>query len=80
MVSIINSLISALGSALQALLNLLPDSPFQFVYSIDNQYLNMINYFLPIKEFVACLEAYASAVLVYYVIRVPLRWAKAAGE
>lgn len=80
MINILNGIISAIGDALQAILLLLPDSPFMYVYNLDVKWLNVINYFLPIKEFVGCLEAYATAVLIYYVIRVPLRWAKAAGE
>ena len=80
MISILNKLIEALGAALQAILLLLPDSPFSYVYNLDAQWLNVINYFLPVKEFVGFLETYVISVLLYYVIRIPLRWAKAAGE
>lgn len=80
MISVINSIISAVGAALQAILLMLPDSPFTYIYNLDVQWLNIINYFLPIKEFVGVLEAYATSVLLYYIIRIPLRWAKAAGE
>lgn len=79
-ITIINNLIGWLSVALQSILQLLPNSPFMYVYNLDAEWLNIINYFLPITEFVGCLEAYTVGVLTYYVIRVPLRWAKAAGE
>lgn len=80
MISVINDFIGWLGVALQAILQLLPNSPFMYVYNLDAEWLNVINYFLPIKEFVGCLEAYTVGVLAYYIIRVPARWAKLAGE
>ncbi len=80
MISILNKLISAVGKMLEAILILLPDSPFVYFYNLDVQWLNTINYFLPIKEFVGCLEVYTVSVLLYYIIRIPLRWGKAAGE
>ncbi|MCX8129394.1 MAG: hypothetical protein N3I35_04755 [Clostridia bacterium] len=80
MIGIINGIISALGKVLQTILLLLPDSPFIFVGNLDQQWLKYINYFLPVQEFVVVLEAYVIAVGIYYAIRIPLRWAKAAGE
>jgi hypothetical protein len=80
MIEVINSLISALGNAITAILLLLPESPFTYVYNLDAGWLNTINYFLPIKEFVGILEAYTISVALYYAIRIPLRWAKVAGE
>lgn len=80
MITVINNVIAWVSDALKAIILLLPDSPFIFVYNLDAEWLNIINYFLPVKEIVGCLEAYVVAVLTYYVIRVPLRWAKAAGE
>lgn len=77
---VINSVIKWVADAINSILNLLPNSPFSYVYGLDTQWLNVINYFLPVKEFVGVLETYVVAVLLYYVIRVPARWAKLAGE
>ncbi len=80
MIDVVNNIISAVGDALSEVLLLLPNSPFEYVYNLDAEWLNIINYFLPVKEFIGILEAYVVAVLLYYVIRVPLRWMKAAGD
>lgn len=80
MIKIINALIAKLGSGLQALLLLLPQSPFDFTYNIDNSFIKMVNYVLPFSQAVAHLSAYISAVIIYYGLRIVLRWIKAAGD
>ena len=63
------------------LLNLLPASPFQFIKELSNgviaEWLPYINWFIPVQSFVAILEAWASAIMLYYVYQIGLRWAKA---
>lgn len=80
MVQIANGLIAALGGSLQAILLLLPQSPFNFTNAIDNKFLKFINYILPINQAVAHLSAYLVAVAIYYSIRIVLRWAKIAAN
>lgn len=62
-------------------LSLLPDSPFQFLTSMSNspvaQWLGVLNWFIPISTFVAILSTWCTSILVYYVIQIGLRWAKA---
>jgi len=65
----------------EAFLNLLPDSPFHFIRNMGNgvigEWLSYINWFVPIQSFVAIVEAWASAIMIYYVYQIGLRWAKA---
>jgi len=65
----------------EAALSLLPNSPFLFLQEMSNspvvQWLAWLNWFIPINTFVAILEAWCSAILVYYVIQIMMRWAKA---
>jgi hypothetical protein len=80
MVTIINALISKVGSALQWVILLLPQSPFNFTYNIDNKFIKQINYILPFSQAVAHLETVITAVVIYYGLRVILKWVKAAGN
>lgn len=62
-------------------LSLLPSSPFAFLADLSNsaiyQWLGILNWFVPIAIFVAILESWCTAILIYYVIQIALRWAKA---
>lgn len=80
MIEIINAIIEKLGVVLQAVLSLLPSSPFNFVANIDNQWLKAINWLFPVSEAIAHLELYVLAVISYYAIRIVLRWIKAVGS
>lgn len=77
----INAIIRGLGKCLSFVLALLPDSPFQKFFDnyLDtvNGYLGFINYFCPISEACAILEAVCIAVAVYYLYQIVLRWVKA---
>ena len=50
---------------------LLPTSPFQtFIKYFSNfKYLPYINYFLPVDMFVAVLESYLTAVVLWYIVQ-----------
>lgn len=77
MIGILNAIISGLGTVLTGLFSLLPPSPFQFTYSLNNTWLGYINYFLPFSSAIAHLSLYLVAVGVYYGFRAVLRWIKA---
>lgn len=79
-VGIINAIIEKFGEALQALISILPASPFNYTYTMDNKFIKIINYILPFSQAVAHLTAYLSAVVVYYGLRIVLKWIKAAGN
>lgn len=78
MIDIINYVISSIGSLITVFLNMLPNSPFQYIETIDISWIKWINYILPISQCVAVLENYLIAVTTYYIIRVVLRWIKVA--
>lgn len=80
LIQFVNKMISLIGSAVTAVLSLLPSSPFTFVQSIDSEWLNAINWIFPVGTIVSHLEAFCLAVVVYYGLRVLLRWVKAAGN
>ena len=65
----------------ESALSILPDSPFIFLRDMSNspvaQWLGQLNWFIPINTFVAILQLWCTAILVYYVIQIALRWAKA---
>jgi len=62
-------------------LNLLPTSPFDFLKDLSNspvhEWLRYLNWFIPINTFVAIMETWCAAILIYYVIQIALRWANA---
>ena len=72
--------IDALVVVLNAACSLFPPSPFQAFLGGGSAFadlLSQINFFLPIYEFGAILEAWLVAVGVYYAISVVARWLKA---
>lgn len=73
----INSLISGLGSILEVVFFLLPDSPFQ---SIDfgplEPVLGYINYIIPISDILKITTTWLSAIGLYYLVQIALRWLK----
>lgn len=80
MISILNAIISGLGAALGALISILPTSPFNWTYNIENKFIQQMNYILPLSQAVAHLELYVTGVAIYYGIRIVLKWIKAAGN
>ncbi len=79
MVATINYIIELLGNALVILFKLLPDSPFTYIAEIDSTLLDAINWIFPVEMMISHLSLFVVAVAIYYVIRIPLRWIKAAG-
>ena len=77
--AIINKLIDFLKQLLGIVFAFLPDSPFQPYISqlAAVPFLGYINYFLPIAEMVAIGMAWLTAVGIYYVWQLALRWLKA---
>ena len=74
----INWLFEILAQVLTWVVNLLPDSPFRL---IDNSpiapYLPIINWFIPFDFVVTTLTLWLTAIAIYYVYSVILRWVKA---
>lgn len=66
------------SESLKTISNILPDSPFKM---LDNTpikpYLQYINWVIPIDFMINVLSLWLSAIAVYYVWSVLLRWLKA---
>jgi len=76
--SIFNWFSDKISYILQAILLLLPDSPF-VALSKDadiQQVLGWLNWFIPVSQMVAILEVWLVAVALFYVYQMILRFAK----
>ncbi len=75
-----DALSDALVSFAVGVVELFPASPFVILDEMANsefyEWLQMMNWFIPVNSFVAILEAWLSCVAVYYVYQVILRWVK----
>lgn len=76
LVWLINQLIKALGKIGETMVNMLPPSPFLIVERIEIPYLNYLNWILPFDEMVIVLMYWVSAIAIYYIVQVILRWVK----
>ena len=74
-------LTSNIYNVVEGILSILPDSPFAFIVDLGNtpvaQWLKWVNWFVPVYMFIPILEAWLSAIAIYYVYQLVLRWAKA---
>lgn len=76
-ISILNYIIAGLGTALQAVILLLPESPFGLITSNLPDIIFNVEWLFPVTEMLATLQAWVAAILVYYGYQVVLRWVKA---
>ena len=76
LVWLINQLIKALGKIGESMVNILPPSPFLIVERIEIPYLNYLNWIIPVDEMVVILMYWVSAIAIYYIVQVILRWVK----
>ncbi len=74
------ALTEALISFTVGVINLFPTSPFVILDALTSselyEWLQMVNWFIPINTFVGILETWLSCVAVYYVYQIVLRWVK----
>lgn len=76
-VKIINALFSVIGTIIQILLLVFPNSPFNINFPPEvSDIIGKANYFLPIGEMVAIAETWLVAIGIYYAYSVYARWAK----
>lgn len=75
-----DALSDALVSFAVGVVELFPTSPFVILDEMANsefyEWLQMVNWFIPVNTFVAILEAWLPCVAAYYVYQVVLRWVK----
>lgn len=60
------------------LINALPPSPIAWLQANSeiNKYMSYVNWFIPVYTFIGMMEVWLTAVVIYYVVQVILRWAK----
>lgn len=75
-IGLFNLLIKALGNVATFLINILPTSPFLVVESLEIPYLNNLNWILPVDLFLSILGYWVSAIAIYYLVQIVLRWVK----
>lgn len=80
MIGIIQFILDNISIIASALLLLLPNSPFLWIYDADRSFLGYMNYGFPISAVVSELLTYVCCVIVYYGIRVVLRWVKVSSD
>lgn len=78
-----DSISEALVALLVEVLEIFPESPFVFIDSIETSSLanfsvimSYINWFIPVGAFVKIFGVWLTAVGVYYIYQIVLRWAK----
>ena len=78
-ISIVNFIISAIGTLGSSILSLLPDSPFVSVkiQSISSKYLGHLAWIVPFETIITILGSSLVAVGTYYLYQIVLRWVKA---
>lgn len=62
------------------IINLFPTSPFVILDDLAQtefyEWIQMLNWFIPVNTFVSILESWLVGVAVYYVYQIALRWVK----
>lgn len=68
-----------IDTLLNAVYSVMPLSPFApFVHSLEQfPYLGMLNWFIPIRQFVVIGVAWCGAIFLWYFYGIILRWVKA---
>ena len=60
--------------------NILPESPFRGLIESDvlsgNRYTGILSLFIPFGMILAAFQAWLSAIVLWYVVKVILRWVK----
>lgn len=72
-----NAFIRLLAKVLDAIFILLPDSPFKDIDSSPiSDFLGYMNYLVPVTEIVAIMTLWCTAIALYYIVQIALRWIK----
>lgn len=79
LVKFVNLFIKIVGYLINVIFSLLPPSPFQQLinYPVVSEYMDRLNYILPISEALAVFQLWLAAITVYYLYVIVLRWIKA---
>lgn len=79
LVKFVNLLIKIIGYLINVVFSLLPSSPFRQLtnYPAVSEYMDRLNYILPIAEALAVFQLWLAAITAYYLYVIILRWIKA---
>jgi hypothetical protein len=78
MVTIVNGVIELIAKLGEAIIWLLPKSPFSAIQNLfDGEWLGYVNYYIPIAEMVNFASAWLLAIGLWYLYAIILRWVKA---
>lgn len=81
MLDFFNWILSSIGSALTSVL---PTSPFHDIIvnfsNVASEYLGWLNWFIPIKEFLAIGGIWLGCISAFYIYSVIMRWVKMIGD
>jgi len=73
----LDTLVQWVQEAMTYAISFLPDSPFTMVSnSPASTYMGYVNWFIPFSFMLTSLEAWLTAIAVYYCIMAILRWTK----
>jgi hypothetical protein len=75
--TMLQGVINAIGS-FGRFITVLPTSPFQNLESIigTNPAIDAVLWVVPVGQALSLLQVWCTAILIYYIAKVPLRWAK----
>lgn len=76
-------IVNTVTKLLQAVLSLLPKSPFtDFIasWSPGSQYIGWLNWFLPVGTLLTITGVWLAAVTAFYLISIVARWIKVIGD
>lgn len=77
-ITLINLIIAGIGGIGQAIIGVLPESPFQDItLDISATYLGYLNWLIPVGTLLGIFTTSLVAVGVYYIYQTILRWIKA---
>ena len=79
---IYNFIVNFVNKLFSALVLVLPTSPFQkFIKEIDDiPWLGVVNYFIPIGTMLSIFLAWLTAMGLFYLYSILMRWIKIVGE
>lgn len=77
LITLINLLLKGLAGVAKGLVSILPVSPFKDINnSVVAKYLGNLNWIIPISTMLTITVAWLSAIAVYYLVQIVLRWTK----
>lgn len=75
LINLANFFIDNIVNLITLVLSILPDSPFSNLsFAVFTPYLGFINWLIPVGQMISFLAVWGSAVLIYYIYSVAMRF------